>query len=122
MAISPTFFSSSWGARCFCSSSSGTSNLHRRTKEGAREVKGIAGALTGLIFSPVNFLKYLGIAIMQAVRGEGRRALAALGLALSAPVWSPVEAYVQALEGPPQRWPRYALERWQVFAEKGLWQ
>lgn len=77
-------------------------------------------AIAGFFSSPINVLKYLGIAVMQALRFEGRKALMALGLALSAPFWTPVDWYVQALEGPRQRWPRYALEEWQVFAEKGV--
>jgi len=48
----------------------------------------------GLFFySPVTALKYLIVALCQASKREGARALAALALAVTAPLWAPLDGF-----------------------------
>lgn len=61
---------------------------------GLRMVGGALGAVraVGLFFwSPITALKYLIVAFVQACKGEGAKALKALALAATAPLWAPLD-------------------------------
>lgn len=61
-------------------------------------VLGAARAVLTFLWSPVTALKYLGIALAQACRGEWKKARKALGLALTAPLWTPVDGFLKTYE------------------------
>lgn len=82
--------------------------MAKNTGEAAKKIKALgAGAKTcgviasigrgilGLVLSPFVALKYIGTAVAQLFKGEYERALTALTLGVTAPIWSPVEDSVQ---------------------------
>jgi hypothetical protein len=65
----------------------------------------VAGVVVGTVRAALNFLwspvtagKYLIVAMVQAYRGEGQRALTALGLAVTAPLWAPVDGFLKGFK------------------------
>jgi len=53
-----------------------------------------AGRAVGLFFwSPITALKYLIVAAFQAYKGEGSKARKALALAVTAPLWAPMDGF-----------------------------
>jgi hypothetical protein len=67
----------------------------QKVKSIAARVLGFVGAFAmgclGLLMSPLTSIKYLYVALHQARRGEGEKAVQALGLAITAPMWKPLD-------------------------------
>ncbi|MDT7520773.1 hypothetical protein RAE19_19230 [Rhodoferax sp. TBRC 17660] len=84
-------------------------NLRQDTHNGMscfkRFFSRVAGVVVGTVRAALNFLwspvtagKYLIVAMVQAYRGEGQRALTALGLAVTAPLWAPVDGFLKGFK------------------------
>lgn len=91
------------------SSNSNNQTLCQDTHNGMscfkRFFSGVAGVVVGTVRAALNFLwspvtagKYLIVAMVQAYRGEGQRALTALGLAVTAPLWAPVDGFLKGFK------------------------